>query len=292
MALTASFDVVVGQTLTVTKSGTGTGTVTSDVGLIACGAVCSDIYPGSTVTLTAAANAGSTFIGWSGGGCSGTGTCMVTLSTAATVTAQFATAGCYLNISLIGNGTGTVRSDDGAISCSSTCSIFIATPIVRTLTAIPAAGSTFGGWGGICSGTGTCVVSCGSVTATINDMTPPVVTITGFPTNPSNQPNPQFTFASNEPGATFKCQLDGGPQFTCTSPTTVNVGNGNHTFTVRATDTAGDVGVPASYSWTAAGIAVVSEIPTLNDWMLMLVALLVGMAGVFTSRHRKARRTC
>ena len=49
----ALFDVVVGQTLTVTKSGTGTGTVTADSGLINCGAVCSDIYPGTMVNLTA-----------------------------------------------------------------------------------------------------------------------------------------------------------------------------------------------------------------------------------------------
>ena len=32
------------------------------------------------VTLTATPASGSTFAGWSGGGCSGTGTCTVTLS--------------------------------------------------------------------------------------------------------------------------------------------------------------------------------------------------------------------
>jgi len=41
------------------------------------------------VTLTATPASGSTFTGWSGGGCSGTGSCTVTLSAAATVTATF-----------------------------------------------------------------------------------------------------------------------------------------------------------------------------------------------------------
>jgi hypothetical protein len=44
---------------------------------------------GSTITLTATPAAGSLFIGWTGGGCSGTGTCTVTMNGNTTVTAQF-----------------------------------------------------------------------------------------------------------------------------------------------------------------------------------------------------------
>jgi hypothetical protein len=78
------------QTLSVLKTGTGTGTVTSSPAGINCGAACSANYPQDTiVVLTAAADPGSVFTGWSGGGCSGTGTCTVTLSTATTVTANF-----------------------------------------------------------------------------------------------------------------------------------------------------------------------------------------------------------
>jgi predicted lipoprotein with Yx(FWY)xxD motif len=43
------------------------------------------------VTLTATPAAYSTFSGWSGGGCSGTGTCAITVGSDATVTATFAT---------------------------------------------------------------------------------------------------------------------------------------------------------------------------------------------------------
>src|SRR5262249_8305071 len=63
-------------TLTVPKAGTGAGTVTSSPDGINCGNTCSASFPtNSSVTLTAAAAAGSVFVGWSGGGCSGTGTC-------------------------------------------------------------------------------------------------------------------------------------------------------------------------------------------------------------------------
>ncbi|HET9317661.1 MAG TPA: carbohydrate-binding protein, partial [Vicinamibacteria bacterium] len=75
--------------LTVTKAGSGSGTVTSSPAGINCGSDCSESYAGGTnVTLTAAAVAGSTFAGWSGA-CSGTGTCAVTMSAARSVTATF-----------------------------------------------------------------------------------------------------------------------------------------------------------------------------------------------------------
>ena len=79
---------VVNVLLTVNKTGTGAGTVTGTG--IACGLDCSEsVAPNTVVTLTAAATAGSTFVGWSGGGCSGTAACNVTVSAATTVSAQF-----------------------------------------------------------------------------------------------------------------------------------------------------------------------------------------------------------
>jgi len=77
-------------TLTVAKS--GPGTVTSNPSGINCGSDCSEpFWTGEVVTLTAALNNnGSSFIGWSGGGCSGsTPTCVISVNAATSVTAAF-----------------------------------------------------------------------------------------------------------------------------------------------------------------------------------------------------------
>jgi len=81
---------LVEHTLTVTKSGAGSGTVTSSPTGIDCGGTCSQAFDtGTTITLAATAAAGSTFSGWSGGGCAGTGDCHVTLGADTTVNATF-----------------------------------------------------------------------------------------------------------------------------------------------------------------------------------------------------------
>ncbi len=83
--LLASFD------LSVADAGSGSGTVTSDVGGISCGASCgASFVDATTVTLTPSAGAGSTFAGWSGA-CSGTGPCVVSMLGDRDVTATFNT---------------------------------------------------------------------------------------------------------------------------------------------------------------------------------------------------------
>ena len=147
-------------TLDVMALGSGSGTVTSSPMGITCGATCSASFAsGTTVTLTARPAAGSAFTGWSGGGCSGTGTCAVTVSAATTVTATF-TPTFVLTVTPAGTGSGTVTSSLSGISCGMSCSAVFASGAPITLVAIAAPGSVFAGWsGGSCSGTGPCAVS-------------------------------------------------------------------------------------------------------------------------------------
>jgi hypothetical protein len=77
--------------LTVIKSGTGSGDVTSSPAGITCGTDCAGRYKsGSVVTLTARPKKdSSTFTGWSGGKCSGNGNCVLTITSPTTITAIF-----------------------------------------------------------------------------------------------------------------------------------------------------------------------------------------------------------
>ncbi len=151
------------QTLTVKKSGSGSGRITSDPAGIDCGATCSAIYGfNASVSLTAIAGANSTFDGWSGSGCSGTGTCTVTMNTARMVTASFSSnTGTYLlRVGTTGTGSGTITSNPTGIDCPSDCFYDFAYGTQVTLTATPDSPSTFGGWNGdVCSGTDPCVIT-------------------------------------------------------------------------------------------------------------------------------------
>jgi hypothetical protein len=105
----AAFNVYINsalQTLNVSKSGLGTGTVMSNTGNIWCGNLCSAGFnSGTYVTLTAMPDTGSTFAGWSGGGCSGTGSCTVLMNTSQWVTATFNLGGGTPTITAITDGS-------------------------------------------------------------------------------------------------------------------------------------------------------------------------------------------
>lgn len=78
--------------LNVSKNGSGTGTITSNPAGIDCGATCSHSYTcNSSVTLSAVPLGGSTFSGWSGEGCSGTGSCVVSMTQNRSAIATFGT---------------------------------------------------------------------------------------------------------------------------------------------------------------------------------------------------------
>ncbi len=133
--------------VSVSKSGNGSGTVTSSPAGINCECCSSSYTNGTVVTLTATPATGSNFTGWSGAGCSGTGTCVVTVDAAKSVTAQFALQ-TFVNVSKTGAGTGSVSSSPVGITCGATCSNTFDYGTSVTLTATPATGSTFTGWSG------------------------------------------------------------------------------------------------------------------------------------------------
>ncbi len=163
---------VQGDFITVGKAGTGGGNVDSADKRIACGSKCSAPYTaGSVVTLTARANSGSSFAGWSGA-CTGTAlTCSVAVNGANNTTASFNTqvaagggggggtggggggstapASYALSVSL-GN-PGNVSSAPAGVNCATSCTATFVPNTVVTLTATPLPGLAFTGWSGACS---------------------------------------------------------------------------------------------------------------------------------------------
>ena len=173
VSMTASFTLQQ-RTLTVTKGGTGTGTVTSNPAGISCGATCgsdnADFDYGQMVTLTAAPDATSNFTGWSGGGCGGVvmSQCTVTMTQARNVTANFTLKSYTLTVATNGgDGVGDVFSDDGGIDCGTDCSDSYTHGNDVLLSASPDFGYVFTGWsGGGCetAGLDDCVVSMTAAT--------------------------------------------------------------------------------------------------------------------------------
>lgn len=187
--------------LTVSKTGTGNGTVSSTPVGISCGATCSTVFSsGASVQLTATSDGSSTFAGWSGA-CAGTNSCTVAMNDVKTVTATF-TANPIVNdrktLTVVkqGNGNGKVRSvtpsptqasatpsaETAAIDCGETCSAEFTEGTNVTLLAEVAEGDyTFAGWSGACSGTGECTV-------TVNDATSVMATFNTVQASVGNPP--------------------------------------------------------------------------------------------------------
>ncbi len=84
------------------------------------------------------------------------------------------------------------------------------------------------------------------------DTTRPDTTISTAPGAVTEDTTPAFAFASSEAESTFTCKIDAGGPAACTSPnTTAALGLGQHTFSVFATDKAGNMDdSPASVTFT------------------------------------------
>ena|GEM_PF-6355379 len=87
--------------------------------------------------------------------------------------------------------------------------------------------------------------------------TPPDTSIDSGPKSLTNETSASFTFSSSAQGVGFECSLDGGAYGACSSPQRyTGLGDGTHTFLVRAVDSAGNVDPsPAEYDWTVDTVA-------------------------------------
>jgi hypothetical protein len=75
-----------------------------------------------------------------------------------------------------------------------------------------------------------------------DDPTPPNTKITKDVPRKVQRTKVTFEFTSRDVGASFECRLDGKNWRRCLSPKTIRrLGEGRHTFKVRATDPAGNV---------------------------------------------------
>ena len=144
-------------TLTVTTPTHGTiaGTgITCGTG----GSDCTETYDfGTVVPLTATADAGSDFGGWTGA-CSGTGVCFVTMTAGRTVGATFAIQRYTLTVAAPAHGTITgtgITCGAGGVDCTETYDYGTVVP----LTATPDTGYRLRTWTGVCSGTSPCSVT-------------------------------------------------------------------------------------------------------------------------------------
>jgi hypothetical protein len=160
--------------LTVSRQGTGSGVVVSNPAGIDCGSTCAAAYPqGTPVTLSATADPGSAFVGWSGA-CAGAGACVVTMDAARAVSARFDLRSYTLSITKtpVGSILGSVTSSPAGINCGLLCASATASfpsGTVVTLSAQAAVLASFTGWRGDCSGSGSCVLTMDADKSAIAD---------------------------------------------------------------------------------------------------------------------------
>jgi hypothetical protein len=91
-----------------------------------------------------------------------------------------------------------------------------------------------------------------TVDNSLADTTPPETSIATKPSDPSGSSTAAFTYTSSEPGSTFQCKLDTAAFAACPSTgiSYASLGEGQHTFQVRAIDSSENVDPsPAGYTF-------------------------------------------
>jgi hypothetical protein len=140
--------------------------------------------------------------------------------------------------------TFTFTADSGTVECKLDTGAFSSCSSPKSLSGLSEASHTFTVRSTDAAGN----VGSDFYTWTV-DHTAPVVTITGGqPANPTSATNATFTFTADS--GSVECKLDGAAFSSCSSPKSLSgLSDGSHTFTVRSTDAAGNVGSD-SYTWT------------------------------------------
>lgn len=202
-------------TLSVTKSGTGSGSVSASDGSLACGTGCStDFQMGELVTLQAQPDDGSLFAGWLPPACSGTEDCSVVVAQHTTVEAVFDLAPTATPTDTP-TETPTDTPTDTPTSTSTPTST--PTPNVKPPTPLPGTES---------------------------------VRISQFPPKQTSKKTARFVFSTKKPGTRFECSLDKKQFEACTSPKAYrNLQIGTHRFTVRIAKTS-DPLLRTTVKWT------------------------------------------
>jgi hypothetical protein len=193
--VTATFNSV---TITVARSGAGTGTVvgTDPGATIDCGTTCTQKFPTGTVVHLQANNTDPTsaFTAWSGCTSPSGNLCAVTASSNRTVTATFASNLLRVTLSRVGGANGTLTGVGNGIDCGLSCQAGFPPNAQAVVTATPAQGSVFTKWTGCTSVSGvngaTCTVTMNTAktaTATFTSVALRV-NITGFGSVASDVP--------------------------------------------------------------------------------------------------------
>jgi poly(3-hydroxybutyrate) depolymerase len=224
-------------TVNVGTGGRVSETNTSSPKISNCASACNGSYVnGTPVTLTATANEGYSFAGWSGSTCSASGNpATITMNADRSCTAAFTPNNYTLTVNFTGTGAGTVTDNltpHKINNCSSACSGSYATGTQVTLTAAPTGNSTFNKWTG-CS-------SINGASATANIVNAPITCTVQFdPPPPPSSYMLNITVTGNSGSGSVKA--DSGPidcqagnTGTCSGSYTAN-----STVTLTATVNAG-----------------------------------------------------